>query len=129
MFNATFIVAGISFVIFTIIMNFVFYKPLENIVEKRKKFISDTNEEAKLNREKSDAILKDKAEKITSTKTDARKMISESSDTSKQEKDNLTKSAQSKALNEINAAKDVLNTEKSQAQGALADNVVGLAQN
>ncbi|MBP7212455.1 ATP synthase F0 subunit B [bacterium] len=129
MFNATFIVAGISFVIFTIIMNFIFYKPIADIVKKRQEFIDTTNEEAKLNREKSDAILKEKEQKIGTSKSDAKKIIAETSDNSKQEKANLAKNAQSKAISEINSAKDSLNNDKNNAQIALADSVVDLANN
>ena len=129
MFNATFIVAGISFVIFTIIMNAIFYAPLEKIVNERQKFIEDTNEEAKLNREKSSSILKDRDEKISTTKQKAKKILSDSSDASKKVKVDMTRDAQNKAINEINVAKDSLNKEKSDAQNVLADNVVNLAQN
>ena len=129
MFNATFIVAGISFVIFTIIMNAIFYAPLEKIVNERQKFIEDTNEEAKLNREKSSSILKDRDEKISTTKQKAKKILSDSSDASKKVKVDMTRDARNKAIIEINVAKDSLNKEKSDAQNVLADNVVNLAQN
>lgn|SRR5574344_509394 len=128
-FNATFIVAGISFIIFTFIMNAIFYKPIEQIVEKRKKFIADTTEEAKLNREKSDAILKDRDEKISSQHSEAKKLISDISEKSKLEKNDLAKSAQSKAANEINSAKELLGKEQADAQGVLTDDVINLAQN
>src|SRR5574344_1442482 len=129
MFNATFIVAGISFVIFTFIMNAIFYGPIERIVDERQKFINDTNEEAKLNREKSEAILKDRDEKIGSSKQNAKKLIAENSEISQKEKAESAKSAQAKAANEIGAAKESLDRETGDARNILTDNVIGLAQN
>ena len=38
-FNATFIASAISFIVFTLIMNAVFYKPLGKVVSERQKFI------------------------------------------------------------------------------------------
>ena len=73
-FNATFLVTAISFIVFCIIMNAIFYKPLEKIVAERKKFIDNTNEEAKHNREKSASILKDRTEKLGSAKQNAKKI-------------------------------------------------------
>jgi F-type H+-transporting ATPase subunit b len=109
-------------------MNAIFYKPLEKIVAERKKFIDNTNEEAKHNREKSASILNDRTEKLGSARQNAKKIISETSETSKKEKADLAQKAQSKAVSEINSAKDVLVQEKSSAQITLADNVVNLAQ-
>ena len=58
-FNATFIAALVSFIVFIIIMNWILYKPISDIVEKRKKFIDENNNEAKNNSEKSKVILQD----------------------------------------------------------------------
>ena len=55
-FNATFIASAISFIVFSIIMNAIFYKPLGNIVVQRQKFIDETLEEAKANSAKPSAL-------------------------------------------------------------------------
>ena len=45
-FNATFIVAFVSFIIFTVIMNLILYKPLSKVVAQRQQFIDENYEEA-----------------------------------------------------------------------------------
>lgn len=46
-FNATFLISAISFILFTLIMNKIFYKPLERVMDERQKFIDDTKSDAK----------------------------------------------------------------------------------
>lgn len=127
-FNATFIVSAISFIIFTMIMNAIFYKPLQNIVANRKKFIDETYEEAKLNNEKSKAILKDRDKKLEKTKHEAKKIILDKSNDSKAQKSILTTDAQQKAFKEVDIAKEDLLKSKNEAQVVLSDNVVDLAK-
>lgn len=127
-FNATFIVSAISFIVFTFIMNAIFYKPLGDVVAQRQKFIDETNEEAKLHREKSAAILKDKEHKLGNTKQDAKKIIAEKTNEVKTQKSAMTTEAQQKAVQTIDGAKGELQVSKNQAQDVLADQVVNLAQ-
>lgn len=119
-FNATFIVAAISFVVFTIIMNAIFYKPLQKIVSEREKFIDETNKEAKLHREKSEAILRDKEHKIEKTKNDAKKIIVDKADEVKAKKAELASEAQQKAVQVIGVAKEELQKSHDEAQKALS---------
>lgn len=127
-FNATFIASVISFIVFTIVMNAIFYKPLDKIVQERQKFIDETNEEAKTKLKKSEAILKDKAKKIEKTKHDAKKVIVEKTDDAKSQKNAITTEAQQKASSTIDTAKADLQRSKEDAQGILTNNVVDLAQ-
>lgn len=127
-FNATFIVAAVSFIIFTFIMNAIFYKPLQNIVLKRQKFIDETNEEAKSHREKSDAILKDRDKKLEKTRHEAKKIILDKSDEVKAKKGQLTSDAHKKAAQKIEFAKEDLNKSKDDAQEVLSEEVKTIAQ-
>lgn len=127
-FNATFIVSAISFIVFTFIMNAIFYKPLSDVVEQRQKFIDETNEEAKLHREKSTAILKDREHKLGATKQDAKKIIADKTNEVKSQKSTMTADAQQKAVKTIDGAKEELQTSKGEAQDVLSDKVVNLAQ-
>ena len=45
-FNATFIIAMLSFVIFILIMNAVFYQPVLNIIRKREDYIQSNYEDS-----------------------------------------------------------------------------------
>jgi F-type H+-transporting ATPase subunit b len=127
-FNATFIASAISFIVFTIIMNAIFYKPLEKVVSERKAFIDDTMEEAKLHSEKSEALLKDKAKKIENTKHDAKKIIVDKADEVKNKKAVMTSEAQQKAVKTIDAAKTELQKSKDESQEVLSKEAQKLAQ-
>lgn len=127
-FNATFLVSIINFIVFTIIMNAIFYKPLQKVVLEREKFIEDTNEEAKTHKKKSEAILKDKERKLEKTKQDAKKIILEKSDEAKTQKANLAAEAHQKANSQVESAKTDLQKSKDEAQATLTDETKNIAQ-
>jgi F-type H+-transporting ATPase subunit b len=128
-FNATFIVSAISFIVFTIIMNAIFYKPLQRIVSERQKFLDETYEEAKKNQEKSKAILKDKEKKIESTKLNAKKIILDKSEEAKNKKVALTSEVQQKANQEVETAKSELQKSTQEAEKVLSNEAKKLAEN
>ena len=127
-FNATFIVSAISFIVFTIIMNAIFYKPLQNIVQERQKFLDETNEEAENHQKKSECILKDKQHKVNKTKGDARKLILEKSDKAKDQRNCMVSDAQKQSKRTVEAAKDGLQKSKEEAQEVLSEESKKLAE-
>jgi len=128
-FNATFIVSAISFIVFAIIMNAIFYKPIQKIVLERDKFIDDNYEEAKKNQKESEAILKAKAHKLEKTKLDAKKIIADKTNKVKAQKSEMMTEAQQKASQTVGTAKDELQKSKTEAQDVLSNQVINLAQN
>lgn len=126
-FNATFIVSAISFIVFSIIMNAIFYKPLSKIVDERQKFIDESLKDAKNKTAKSEEIIKDKRKKVETTKQDARKIIVDKSEEAKSQKNVLTTDAQQKAVQTINTAKDELTKSESEAQIILSEDAKNLA--
>lgn len=126
-FNATFIVTAISFVLFSIIMNAIFYKPLQKVVDERQNFIEDTNKDAKIKNKKADAIVKDKELKIEKTKQDAKKIITGKAEEVNAHKAELASSAQKKAAEDIEVAKNSLNQSVNDAQVGLDIAVEDLA--
>lgn len=127
-FNATFLVSIISFIVFVIIMNWIFYKPLQKIVSERQNFIDETNEDAKLHKEKADALLRDKAKKLEKTKFEAKKVITEKSEEVKAKKTILTSKAKEKSAQKVETAKEALQKSKDEAQAVLSEQVKDLAQ-
>lgn len=127
-FNATFIASAISFIVFAIIMNAIFYKPLQKVVFERQNFIDETNEEAKAHREKSESILKDKSHKIETTKHEAKKIIADTADAVKAQKSTLAAHAQQDAVQKIESAKSVLKKSSDEVQDSLALKSQDLAQ-
>lgn len=127
-FNATFIVSALSFIVFSIIMNAVFYKPLQKIVEEREKFIDETAKEAKMKAKKSEEILFDKSKKVENTKFEAKKNISQKTDEVQKQKAAMAAEAQQKASDEIQKAKEALENSKTEAQSTLELETQKLAQ-
>lgn len=127
-FNETFIVSAISFVVFVLIMNAIFYNPIQKIVAERQKFIDDTAEEAKLHTQKSEAILKDKERKLDKTRHEAKQIILDKSEEVKGQKSALTTEAQQSSLKEIQDAKQDLQKSSDEAQTVLTDETKKLAQ-
>ena len=74
-FNATFLVAFFSFIVFTVIMNLILYKPINNIVLKRKQLVDANYEEAHENSDKAVSILLDKEKQIKKATDDAKEII------------------------------------------------------
>ena len=74
-FNATFLIATISFIVFVIIMNFIFYKPIEKIVNERENFVDDNYTEAKKNNLTSQKLIDDYNKKIDEAFLNEKEMI------------------------------------------------------
>lgn len=127
-FNATFIASAISFIVFVLIMNSIFYKPLGKIVDDRQKFLDEHYEQAALAKEKAEALLKEKAKKLEVSKHNAKKIIADKADSAKLQKATLTGDAQQSAAGTISVAKGELQKSKNEAQAVLSDQVVELAQ-
>lgn len=127
-FNATFIVSAISFIVFTLIMNAILYNPLQKVVTKRQTFIDETLEEAKNHHQKSEAILRDRDDKLSNTKHDAKKILVEKTEKVKAQKVVLTSEAQQKAEQTIDGAKEELQKSKDTAQQVLSEEVQKLSQ-
>ena len=80
-------------------------------------------------KEKAEALLREKEQKLEKSKHDAKKIISEKADNAKQQKAALTGDAQQTAAGTISVAKDELQKSKTEAQEILSNQVVELAQN
>ena len=75
MFNATFIVTVISFIVFAFVMNGILYKPMSEIVSKRQKLIDENYETAKTNQSKSKVILSEREDKLIEAKASSKQKI------------------------------------------------------
>ena len=77
-FNATFIVSLVSFVLFVLVMNKIFYAPITKIILEREKLISDNYDEANTMNDEAENLLTQRKEKIAEAEEDARKTIAQS---------------------------------------------------
>ena len=76
-FNATFLVSAISFIIFTVIMNKIFYKPLEAVMDERQRVINDAKSDALNSDNRANAILKDRDERLNKSLAESKKIVAD----------------------------------------------------
>lgn len=127
-FNATFIVAMLSFVVFIIIMDRILYKPISAIVNERDEFINGNYKEAEENSLKSENIRKDRDDKLLKAHTDSRKIITDKVDAAHKTAKNRTEAAVMKSREEINLAKSDLNSKQQQIEAEVQKDMINLAE-
>lgn len=129
-FNATFLVSVISFIIFTLLMNEILYKPVSKIIEERENLITDNYENAKAAKEQAGAIYSDRDEKLSKVASDNKKLTAESLAQANSTAKNKTAEAKQNSIAQIDAAKsdiqnrsNALNNEIKGRIDELADNI------
>ncbi len=127
-FNATFLVAFFSFIVFTVIMNLILYKPINDIVMKRKQLVDANYEEAHENSDKAVSILLDKEKQIKKATDDAREIIAEKTSDAMAKKDEMTLDAKKEAEKNIDAYNLYYKNATKEAKDFLKVEIVNLAQ-
>ncbi|MBQ7286806.1 MAG: hypothetical protein IJW73_03490 [Candidatus Gastranaerophilales bacterium] len=100
-FNATFFVVFVSFIVFVFLMNMILYKPILEVMQKRKEFIDENYKSASENDETSSTISAEIDEKKDAAKSDARNKYNEIIDDFKNKKSELVQQAQQVAQVEL----------------------------
>lgn len=77
-FNATFIVALLSFAVFIIIMNAIFYNPILNIIKKRETYINSNTNKAEENNNTAKEYINIHSEKIEEKQDECREKFKSS---------------------------------------------------
>ena len=98
-FNGTFLIATISFIIFTLLMNKILYKPINDIIEKREKLFD--NNKAEVNNHN---------EKLQKANQNANEIILDGKDKLKTQKNEEIKNKKNEITDKlINAKNDLVN--------------------
>lgn len=127
-FNATFFVSIISFVVFTWIMNMIFYKPFGNIITERQNFIDETTDAAKKITEQAEQITAEREERLLQADKDAKNLINDTVSKVKQASKLKTDSAKQQSSEDIISAKTNLNAQAKETGELLKGNVKDLAE-
>ena len=127
-FNATFLVSAISFIVFTIVMNKIFYRPLERVMDERQKFIDDAKSDALTSNERAEAILKDRDERLNQSFIKSKKIVADRVNEANTNSAIRTAEAKQKSQEEISFAKSNLNEEAQSATLELKTKVKDLAE-
>ena len=128
-FDATFLIAAISFIVFVFIMNKIFYAPVLKIMRERQLYIEKNYDSAKENKQEISKQTLYRAEKLEETRSNARSIIAENSKKLKTERSKQISDYKEKSFKSINEEKDSLKNSALEAKEILKDNVVDIAKN
>lgn len=123
-FNATFLVAMLSFVVFIMIMNAIFYRPILNIMRKRDEYINSNYDDAKELSEQAEKLDIKKAETIQQTQNECRTEIKNVVENAQGLASKNVQDARTEVKNEIQLKKDSLVRESEALEGVLKSSVV-----
>lgn len=127
-FNATFIVSIISFILFIIVMNKIFYAPITKIVGEREEQLKNNYDDANWFSSAAKSIMKIRDEKIVQTEHKSRRIIADEISTYNTKSKEAATAAAKKSAEEIKARKDALQIEKHQASLELKEKAKELAE-
>ncbi len=128
-FDATFLISVISFVVFVLIMNKIFYAPVLKIMQERQNFVDDNFNTARKTKEETIAQTKLHDTELEHTRDEARTKVAAESKRLKLESSQAI-SEYRKELNEnIKQEKENLKNSAIEAKEVLKDNVVDIAKN
>lgn len=123
-FNATFIIAMLSFVVFIMIMNTIFYQPILNIIRKRDNYINSNYEESKNNEQTAKEIENKRNSQINATHSKCRKEFYTAVNKLQENVAEEVKEAKESNKNTILAEKDKLSKKEQELQQTLQGSVV-----
>ena len=126
--DGTFIVIAISFILFALIMNQIFYKPVSKIAQDREEYIDSNIENSKAARSKSVELLKDYEKTIAEAKKQAGTIVNSHTAEATAQKTEAVQSAVEKANEKVAQAKELITNETDEAKAGLKSEVVALAQ-
>lgn len=127
-FDATFLVAVISFILFVFVMNKIFYAPILNIMQERQKLVEDNFTSAKHTNEETDKKVKYHDDELEKSRDEARNKIAQESQRLKQERSKVISEYKDELFGNISKEKENLRNSALAAKETLKDNVVDIAK-
>lgn len=127
-FNATFLVSVISFLVFTFIMNKIFYAPLEKVINERENMINGNYKEAADTKKSADAIRLEREQRLDETNKKSKKIISEKVNDANEHSKTMTVDAKNLSNEQITSAKNGLKSEAQKTSEELKAKVKDLAE-
>ena len=127
-FDATFFIAAISFVLFTIIMNKIFYAPIIKMMEDRELYVASNYKAADEAKVKIKENTDLKNSKLEETRNEGRGIISEKSNEAKRQNTEKIHQAKQELVENIGKMKEELIQEAKNSQEVLLKNVVDISK-
>ena len=126
-FNGTFIVIAISFVIFVILENFIFYRPLKKILTERADYIKNNELDADKNYSAAKVLVEEKEQKIGQAKGKSSQILNDANQKSQEKFDLAIKEAKQSSNRAIDEMKEKLQNDKAEVQNELKREIGGYA--
>ncbi len=127
-FDATFLIAILSFVIFMMIMNRVLYKPITKIIGEREKFYEKNRNILTEKENEIEAIKGEKTAKIAKTHKEALEFLADKTTKIKSKTLEAIKAAREEMQAKLAVQDEVLNTEKSEVLRELDSQLADFVQ-
>ena len=127
-FNATLPLMAIQFVLLTVILTFIFYKPVAKVIDEREAYISNNLTEASEKLIKADELYKQYDEKLKEARVGAQAVIAQSEQEAKTVVADEISQARKDAANLIEQTNKELEAQKSLALEKLETQVDELSQ-
>ena len=126
-FDGTFIVIGVSFIIFMLIMQIIFYGPMFKIKKQRQDYIEENDSHAKAMTESAEGFIQKRDEELHQTRTTSKEIISKVVQEANIAKQTAVKTASEKASESLAKAKEQIDQNKQAAKESLSNEVYSLA--
>jgi len=123
-FNATLIVAMLSFVVFMFIMNAIFYRPILSIIKKREDYINSNYNDAKNITQNAQEITDEYNEKLELSKNEARKQTALKIEQVQKDEFAKIQKAKDESKIEIQSKKEALEQDKNELKEKVDSEVV-----
>ncbi len=127
-FDATFFIAAISFILFTFVMNKIFYAPVMKIMEDREVYVASNYKVAESTKVKIRENIDSKNSQLEETRNEGRGIISEKTDEMKRQNSEKIRSAKQQNTENITRTKEELYEEAEKSKDVLMANVVDISK-
>lgn len=128
-FDATFLIAVISFLCFIFIMNKIFYAPILKIMQERQAFVEQNFQTATLTNKETEKQVNYRNEELEKSRDEARSLIAQQSQSLKAEKNKRISAYKNELYSDIAQQRENLKNSALEAKETLKDNVVDIAKN
>lgn len=123
-FNATFIVAMLSFVLFILIMNSIFYNPILSIIRKRDEYINSNYSEAKTLKDTAQSLNEEREIKLNQTKENCRQNLMSVVDKVQSDAGQKIKIARDHSKAAIQTGKDDVHAKEEEVKNTIKTEVI-----
>lgn len=125
--DGTFIVIGVSFLVFMFIMQAIFYGPMFKIKKQRQDYIEENERHAKVMTEAAENFIQTQENEIKETRAQSKEILSQAVQGAKLSKEQTVEEANDKALTTLKKEKERITKAKLETKESLNNEIYSLA--